>query len=93
MWTNDFLCLECIKPAVNMWFYLISWGPLIVKYECFVPNSDSRAVRMINGDLDNVCSRPKRKWTRWILKQINFKFCPFFTQLVHTDPHKCWYLF
>ena len=64
-----------------------------MKYECFVPNSDSGAVRMINGDLDNVCSRPKRKWTRWILKQINFKLCPFFTQLAHTDPHKCWYLF
>ena len=58
-------------------FYLISWTRLIVKYECFVPNSDSGAVRMINGDLDNVCSRPKRKWTRWIWKQLNFKFCLF----------------
>ena len=26
-----------------------------MKYERFVPNSDSGAVRMINGDLDNVC--------------------------------------
>ena len=55
MLTNEFLSFECIKTAVNMWFYLISWSPLIVKYECLVPNSDSGAVRMINGDLDNVC--------------------------------------
>ena len=52
--TNDFLCFQCFKTAaVSMWFYLISC--LIVKYERFVPNSDTRAVRMINGDLDNVC--------------------------------------
>ena len=33
-----------------------------MKYECFLPNSDSSAVRMINEEeLDNVCSRRRHK--------------------------------